>query len=765
MASRSLSAQPNLEQTRNRAKTLLKALRSADPDAVSRFRDVIPQLADASDQEITGAKLSLRDAQRVIALEYGFDDWAALKQHIEATVNGSAVPEKLSALIHAIDTVDAASVEQILQSHPQLAATTVYPDPGWSLLVWAQASVFDEETDAHLRIVKTLIDHGADMNDGGNHDPPLATGAWIGNLGTVELLIAGGADVSYRSDDGETLVAIAAGQDQRHTNGRTVEALIDAGAEYTVGDLVKAGLEDRIVAELDRDPSLVNRPVPLWKEVVIGPPMHAGLHTDRFHHEDDREARTIALLLDRGADIEAKDNLGYTVLQRAAEMSGKSLISDAHKSRAIVELLQTRGAMVDPFVTVALGDVEGVKAVLRQDPSQVHARRSNGETLLHVARKMGHERIADVLLGHGADEQAETSTGGTPVDAQVDHLGGVLDRHMRTSLDMGPAVEAADLYWSIAASVDRPIDERARLFGRSASVSLVVGDLPRATRYANALQDVAEQAPDDQVPGDSGPRSNIWHANALNGRVSFCQGDWDSARRSFDYCTANPQGVLGEWAFHGTYALLEAESGNRTAAEHQLAICVERAQESSQSPNPVLQGIRAFVGVWIGHLYRSEDMWLEAERHGQKRLALPIASGLWQAPARMALGVIAVGRGDKESAQVQYEELLPYRGVMIWGYPPVPVTDRILGLLAQTTGRLDDAAVHFEDAIAFCANGLEPEQAHTSYDYAGMLLARDGPEDRQKAASLRNEALALSSKLGMRPLRERVRASQLGQGQ
>ena len=120
MSSRSLSARPNLEQTRNQAKTLLKAFRASDPDAVSRFRDAIPQLSDASVQEITRGKISLRVAQRVIALEYGFDDWAGLQLHVEAMVNGGAVPEELRALLHAVDTADVGSVEQILQSHPNL---------------------------------------------------------------------------------------------------------------------------------------------------------------------------------------------------------------------------------------------------------------------------------------------------------------------------------------------------------------------------------------------------------------------------------------------------------------------------------------------------------------------------------------------------------------------------------------------------------------------------------------------------------------------
>jgi DNA-binding CsgD family transcriptional regulator len=92
--------------------------------------------------------------------------------------------------------------------------------------------------------------------------------------------------------------------------------------------------------------------------------------------------------------------------------------------------------------------------------------------------------------------------------------------------------------------------------------------------------------------------------------------------------------------------------------------------------------------------------------------------------------------------------------------------DRLLGLLAQTMGNLDKAAQHFEDALAFCRKaGYRPELAWTCCDYADMLLNHVGAQhavplhgDRQKAMSLLDESLSISSELGMRPLMERVAA-------
>ena len=85
----------------------------------------------------------------------------------------------------------------------------------------------------------------------------------------------------------------------------------------------------------------------------------------------------------------------------------------------------------------------------------------------------------------------------------------------------------------------------------------------------------------------------------------------------------------------------------------------------------------------------------------------------------------------------------------------------MLGLLAHTMGDLDQAMTHFEDALAFCRKaGYRPELAWTCCDYADTLLQRNEPGDRDKAVSLLDESLSISTELGMRPLMDRVAAIQ-----
>jgi len=87
----------------------------------------------------------------------------------------------------------------------------------------------------------------------------------------------------------------------------------------------------------------------------------------------------------------------------------------------------------------------------------------------------------------------------------------------------------------------------------------------------------------------------------------------------------------------------------------------------------------------------------------------------------------------------------------------VASVDRLLGLLSETMGNPDQATAHFEDALAFCRGAeYRPELAWTCCDYADTLLQRNEPGDREKAMSLLDESLAISSELGMRPLILRV---------
>ena len=81
--SRQLPPHPSIEQLKKQAKDLRKAHQSADAEALAQIKEHLPRLADASDEEVRDAEVSLQDCQHVIAREYGFESWNWLRVVVE----------------------------------------------------------------------------------------------------------------------------------------------------------------------------------------------------------------------------------------------------------------------------------------------------------------------------------------------------------------------------------------------------------------------------------------------------------------------------------------------------------------------------------------------------------------------------------------------------------------------------------------------------------------------------------------------------------
>ncbi|MEW6751079.1 MAG: Clp protease N-terminal domain-containing protein [Candidatus Latescibacterota bacterium] len=97
--SRPLPPHPSLRQLRIQARELLEAFRAGDPQAVRRVRESLPRLAGAPEEKLRAPHLCLRDAQLVMAREYGFPSWpklvAALQEpsRTQCRVCGRTAPE------------------------------------------------------------------------------------------------------------------------------------------------------------------------------------------------------------------------------------------------------------------------------------------------------------------------------------------------------------------------------------------------------------------------------------------------------------------------------------------------------------------------------------------------------------------------------------------------------------------------------------------------------------------------------------------------
>src|SRR5580700_3938849 len=110
---RRLPERPHLDIPKREARSLLKEWRAKLPGALDRIRRRHPRFRDAEDTAISAGKFLLNDAQLVVAREYGFSNWAELKERIDAnTVAG--------LLLEAIHDDDRPTVVRLLRANPDL---------------------------------------------------------------------------------------------------------------------------------------------------------------------------------------------------------------------------------------------------------------------------------------------------------------------------------------------------------------------------------------------------------------------------------------------------------------------------------------------------------------------------------------------------------------------------------------------------------------------------------------------------------------------
>jgi tetratricopeptide (TPR) repeat protein len=174
---------------------------------------------------------------------------------------------------------------------------------------------------------------------------------------------------------------------------------------------------------------------------------------------------------------------------------------------------------------------------------------------------------------------------------------------------------------------------------------------------------------------------------------------------------------------------------------------------------------RPALALIYSELGLTQEAQEEFEHLAQHDFADLPRDGLWMASMTFLVDVCTF-LGDRVRAATLYQLLLPYAGHMVVvgnAAACYGALSRYLGALATTLERWDEAERHFEDALAMNAR-MEawPWLAHTQYQYATMLLARDQAGGGEKARELLTAALLTARELGMRALEERITSGNTG---
>src|SRR5262245_58090757 len=156
MTTSKLPLRPSLESLRKQAKKLARGIVAGHPDAIARARAQLPQAK---------LPLSQRDAQLVLAREYGFPGWKDLVKEVEQRV-GRGLEWAVSEARRIIHDNDVEDLRQLLTEYPALLPWKANENDG-GLVGMATGSFgdsFDPIAEEHFTrkaCAELLLDAGA----------------------------------------------------------------------------------------------------------------------------------------------------------------------------------------------------------------------------------------------------------------------------------------------------------------------------------------------------------------------------------------------------------------------------------------------------------------------------------------------------------------------------------------------------------------------------------------------------------------------------
>lgn len=239
-----------------------------------------------------------------------------------------------------------------------------------------------------------------------------------GNVPTVEILLAAGADSKTTGPDGLSSLGIALMQ---HHNDIS-ELLIQRGATKNLIDAVMSGDAETAAVLINKNNSLVSatnsfgvslaeiaaacgneKSLTLLMDKGVSPNFQNPSTGDSLLHAAAvfNQTNTAQLLIQRHAKLNASDNFGFTPLHAAAIRS----------SLDVLELLLKLNADCNEGTAPA-------KSGLPLGGPGLEARQlaAGGNTALHLAALTGQTNVIQVLLKRGALVNATNSSGMTPLD-------------------------------------------------------------------------------------------------------------------------------------------------------------------------------------------------------------------------------------------------------------------------------------------------------------------------------------------------------------
>jgi ankyrin repeat protein len=415
-----LPANPNLDWLRKTAKQRLVELRASQPDA------------------------RLHHAQLAVAHDYGFKSWRALKSHVDgihptprdrvfAAARAGDVEAVQRAFASGFDPatpdIDGRSIHQIAKDRGheaievlardvqggktrpdhemqaiqaimraaqsgQLAALRAGLDANPEFIN-ALGGGFQKATALHLAVlrnqhaaIRLLIERGADLNprDFPDNAAPLHFAAAHGDLETVRLLVEAGADIEGKGDD-HGVGVLGWASCFRDVRQEVAAYLLGHGATLNLWTAIALDRADDLRVMVAEDRSL------LAARMTRNQHRRTPLHHAAFKNRP----RMVRLLIELGADPNARDATGATALTTASEEGADP---------SIVAGLRKAGVISDLLTAVNMRRYAEAETMLRDDPARIGP--DGGDTIaLHLSVNKRNLAAIRWLLTHGIDVNAK----------------------------------------------------------------------------------------------------------------------------------------------------------------------------------------------------------------------------------------------------------------------------------------------------------------------------------------------------------------------
>ncbi|CAH0028151.1 unnamed protein product [Clonostachys rhizophaga] len=135
--------------------------------------------------------------------------------------------------------------------------------------------------------------------------------------------------------------------------------------------------------------------------------MYIGLTPLTWAAKDGR-AEYIELLLEKGFDIDVKDDYGDTALSEASRMGHEGIVRLLLEKKADVNSTSEDGST--PLISASMRGQDSLVKLFIENGADLHATNDKGFTALIQALRFGHEETAKLLRENGAVEIAQLTT-------------------------------------------------------------------------------------------------------------------------------------------------------------------------------------------------------------------------------------------------------------------------------------------------------------------------------------------------------------------